>query len=144
LEENEIRIQAKKRRAPSPIKKSSPRQTDSEAVDAYLQKLKHPLKAEILEVRENIRKASKKISERIKWNAPSYYYLEDMVTFNPRNEQQVHLVFHHPYIVRIKSPLLEGDYKDRRMMYFKNMGEVRKGKPALQKIIKELVALMDR
>jgi hypothetical protein len=94
--------------------------------------------------RNSIRKSNTKISERIKWNAPSYYASEDLVTFNPRDEDRVHLVFHHPAIVKIKSSLLEGNYKDRRMMYFTDMNEVKKKKKELERIMSELVAIAAR
>ena len=113
--------------------------TDKETVAGYMLKLKHPLKDEIESVRKIIKSSDKRIKERIKWNAPSYYCTEDIVTFNPRNQLAVHLVFHHPDIVKIKSPLLLGDYKDRRMTYFKDMKEVKANKLALQRIMKDLV-----
>ena len=105
--------------------------------------LRHPLKAEMEAVRLIIKNADKRISERIKWKAPSYYYKEDMVTFNGWATKNVHLVFHHPAIVKIKSDLLEGDYKDRRMMYFTDMADVKKKRKELEKIVKELVKLQE-
>ncbi|MEO8512532.1 MAG: DUF1801 domain-containing protein [Ignavibacteria bacterium] len=113
--------------------------TDKEKVTDYMTKLKHPLKDEIEAVRKIIKGSDKKISERIKWNAPSYYYREDMVTFNHRNHKAVHLVFHHLAIVKIKSPLLLGDYKDRRMAYFKDMKEIKSNKKELERIMRALV-----
>ncbi len=125
-------------------KKSSPGKiTDTDKVMEYMTRLRHPLKTEMEAVRTIIKKTDKRIQERIKWNAPSYYYKEDMVTFNGWATKNVHLVFHHPFIVKIKSDLLEGDYKDRRMMYFNDMTEVKKKKKELERIIKELVALID-
>ena len=117
---------------------------DTNAVDEYLSKLEHPLKAEIEAVRNIIKKADSKISERVKWNAPSFFYNVDLVTFNPRNESRVHLVFHDIAIIKVKSALLEGDYKDRRMTYFADMKDVKAKQPELERIMKELVKLVDR
>jgi uncharacterized protein YdhG (YjbR/CyaY superfamily) len=135
IRENEMAISAK-----SELK----RDKDGQKVKAFMKALKHPLKKEIEAVRSIIRKSNTKISERIKWNAPSYYASEDLVTFNPRDEGRVHLVFHHPAIVKIKSSLLEGNYKDRRMMYFTDMNEVKKKKKELERIMSELVAIAAR
>ena len=118
--------------------------SDKEVVTEYMSNLKHPLKEEIEAVRKIIKGSDKRISERIKWNAPSYYYIEDMVTFNHRNQKAVHLVFHHPEIVNIKSILLQGDYKDRRMTYFIDMKEVRSNKNELERIITGLVKKIDK
>ena len=116
-----------------------------ETVEEHMAGLQdHPLKAEIEEVRTIIKGANPKIMERIKWNAPSYYYKEDMVTFHTRATQHVHLVFHHPAIVKINSALLEGDYKDRRMMYFKTMDDVKANKNELQRIMNELIEHIDK
>jgi uncharacterized protein YdhG (YjbR/CyaY superfamily) len=120
-------------------KKSKPKLTDAEQVELYMDKLEHPLKKEIEAVRKIIKDASNKITERIKWNAPSYFYQEDMVTFHVRPNHHVHLVFHHSENVNIKSALPEGDYKDRRMIYLRNMQEIKKHKKELQQIISQLI-----
>ncbi len=97
---------------------------DIDHVNEYMIKLVHPLKAEIEAVRTIIKNADSKISERIKWNAPSYYHKKDMVTFNSRATKHVHLVFHHAAVVKINSGLSQGDFKDRRMAYFTDMTDI--------------------
>jgi uncharacterized protein YdhG (YjbR/CyaY superfamily) len=116
--------------------------TDEEQVNDWMNKLEHPLKAEIDAVRKIIKDSNKEIHERIKWNAPSYYSTADIVTFNHRAKEHVHLIFHHPTIVKIKSVLLEGDYKDRRMLYLPDMKAVKANKKELQRIINESVQLI--
>ncbi len=115
---------------------------DTAGVDAYMDALVHPLKEEIAAVRDII-KSNKKISERVKWAAPSFFYKHDMVTFNHRQEKFVQLVFHYAPVVTIDSPLLTGDYKDRRLAAFKDMKEVKANKKELQRIIAALVAIAD-
>ena len=110
-------------------------------VNAFMKQLEHPLKNEIEAVRAII-KANRKIAERVKWNAPGFFYIDDLATIHVKARQHIHLIFHHPAIVKIKSALLEGDYKDRRMMYFENIKEVKARKKELTRIINELVDLM--
>ncbi len=110
-------------------------------VNAFMEQLAHPLQSEIEAVRAII-KANPKIAERIKWNAPSFFYTDDLATIHVKAKQHVHLIFHHPAIVKIRSKFLEGDYKDRRMMYFENMEEIKARKKELTRIIKELVQLV--
>jgi 3-methyladenine DNA glycosylase AlkD/uncharacterized protein YdhG (YjbR/CyaY superfamily) len=118
-----------------------PNTTDNEKVSAYMEKLTIPLKAEMEAVRKIIKNTHKDLGERIKWNAPSYYYNgEDVVTFNGWATKNIHLVFHHPAIVTIKSAMLVGDYDKRRMMYFKDKKEIAKGKKELERIIKSLIS----
>ena len=65
------------------------------------------------------------------------------MTFNLRSFKRVHLVFHHQAITGIASPSLEGDYKDRRMMYFNNMGAVEQHRDELQRIVHAYVELAE-
>jgi hypothetical protein len=120
-------------------KTTPPKLTDAQQVDAWVKALKHPFKNELEEIRSIIKSADKEIHERIKWNAPSYYCTQDMVTFGPlRKKDEILLVFHHPHIVKIKSDLLQGDYKDRRLAYFYSMAEIKSAKKELIRIVKEL------
>ncbi len=118
------------------------KRTDTELVSEYMTALEHPMKAEINALRAIIKGANSKISERIKWNAPSYFYGKDIVTFGPpaRKLNEVLLVFHHPSVVKITSNLLEGNYKDRRLATFKSLAEVEATLEELPRIINEIIA----
>lgn len=117
-----------------------------EVVDAYLRDVDHPFKAEIQAVRQIILGASPKISERIKWNAPSFYYKEDLGAFNPRATEYAHLILVFPggAGMQAEEGLLEGQHKDRREVKFRSLDEVAAKKPALEKLVKRWVALRDR
>ena len=143
LEENESKSGLKKNSNSILPKKKTAKPTDEENVREWLAKLDPATKKQVDAVRSIIKTASPKLNERIKWNAPSYYYKEDIVTFGPsRKKDQVLLVFHHPGIVKIKSPLLEGNYKDRRLVYFNSPAEITAGKKELGRIVKEIVKLI--
>ena len=113
--------------------------TEAEQVTQWMLNSTYPLKEEIEKLRTIIKKVDKRISERIKWNAPSYYFQEDIVTFGPDRKGRILLVFHHPHVVKVKSDLLEGDYKDRRLVYFSDAKEVDSSKKELERILKEIV-----
>ncbi len=55
----------------------------------------------------------------------------------------VHLVIHYADISKMKSDLLKGDYKDRRMTYFTNMEDIQSTKKELQRIMNKLVKFID-
>jgi len=122
---------------------ASSKLTDAEKVTLHMQELNHPLKKEMEAVRKIIRGSNASLSERIKWNAPSYYYLQDIVTFGPLKPDKVLLVFHYPLIVNIQSSLLEGNYKDRRLVSFGNMQSIKAGKQELEKIINGIIEMID-
>ena len=102
--------------------KARSKPTEPEQVNEWMDKLDASFKPSINAVRKIIKAASAKLNERIKWNAPSYYYNEDIVTFGPtKAKDKIILVFHHPNIVKVRSELLQGNYKDRRLVYLNSM-----------------------
>ena len=111
---------------------SSVSRTDK--VDEFMEKLTHPFKAEVQFVRDIIKGVNKDIVEEIKWKAPSFSYNgEYLVTFNLWEEKRIHLVFHNPMISKVKSNILEGEYKDRRMAYFTDMKDIKTKNPPWKK-----------
>ncbi|PLK45671.1 hypothetical protein C0V77_05980 [Emticicia sp. TH156] len=123
--------------------KMAKKQSDPEKVIEFMTQLRHPLKKEIEAVRDIIKNTDTRISERIKWAAPSYYYKEDLVTFNHRAQDCVHLIFHHPNIEKINSPILEGNFVSRRMTYLRNMDEIMAQKTEIERIMKQLIAYLE-
>jgi hypothetical protein len=118
---------------------------DPDMVNAYMAKLEHPLKREIEAVRKIILDASSKIAERVKWNAPSFFYKEDMAAFTPRYSDYVLLIFVFPKgLVKDNSNLLEGEWTDRRMVKFYNMNDIQSKKRALQNVVKDWVTLIEQ
>ena len=127
------------------MKKQNTRLDGTKDVDHFMEELNHPLKAEVQVVREIIKNVNNDITEQIKWKAPSFSYKgEYLVTFNLRDLQKIHLVFHNPQIANVKSKLLEGDYKDRRMAYFVDENDVKAKKTALEKALKDLIKLQKK
>jgi hypothetical protein len=65
------------------------------SVDDFLSNLQHPQKAAILQLRKAILAADSGITERIKWNAPSFCYGgDDRVTFRFPPKGGLQLIFH--------------------------------------------------
>jgi hypothetical protein len=124
----------------------TPLQNDRNAVEAYLRDVEHPFKAEMEAVRAIILGVSDKISERIKWNAPSFYYKEDLGAFNPRATEYAHLILLFPGGGGMddNSGLLEGNHKDRREAKFHSLNDVKAKKPVLEKLVKNWLALRDK
>jgi hypothetical protein len=128
----------------APNKKPQQPVSKTEEVDAFMEKLDHPFKAEVQVVRDIIKSVNEDITEQIKWAAPSFSYRGYMVTFNLWAKQHVHLVFHNGAILSNTGGLLQGDYPDRRMAYFSGMDEVEAKRAALEDAVREWVMLRDR
>jgi hypothetical protein len=116
---------------------------DTPKVDAYMQALEHPLKPVMEAVRAIILGAHPGITEGIKWNSPSFYYKGDMVVFHTRSAEHLLLIFPNGIVIGDESGLLEGDYVDRRMAYFRSMDEVNSKQAALESAILGWVRYMD-
>lgn len=144
------KTQAKKapaKKAPAKkTKASAPKKSGPEEVAEYLKQLEHPLKAEIEAVREIILGANRKLAERVKWNAPSFYYQQDLAAFHLRPRDCVHVVFVFPQgtMPEDRFGFLEGDYKDRRMARFRSMAEVQQHKAGLVKLVNHWVRAIDQ
>jgi hypothetical protein len=74
------------------------------SVDAFMDRLDHPLKAEIEAVRRVILAADASIQEAIKWNGPSFRTTEFFATFHLRPQDRVQLIFHLGAKVRKPAP----------------------------------------
>ena len=127
------------------MKKANPTANQSTQVDAFMDQLDHPFKAEVEMVREIIKNVNKDITEEIKWKAPTFSYQgEYLVTFNLWEKGRIHLVFHNPMISKVKSTLLEGDYDHRRMAYFSDKEDIQAKKDLLEKALKDLIKLQKK
>jgi hypothetical protein len=116
----------------------------TEDVDRYMEALGHPLKTGVQMLRDAIKGVNKGITEEVKWNAPSFSYNDYIATFNLRDKSRIHLVFHNPLTPQVESDLLEGDYPDgRRMAYFADLDEVWSKKAELERVVNEIIYLMD-
>lgn len=128
-----------------PTKPRAPKLTGTEAVNEYMRNLDHPLKAEIEALRAIIMGANPKVAERVKWNAPSFYYRDDIAAFHLRSAEYVQLVFvfHRGKMIDDRLGLLEGEYEDRRLAKFRDMRDVEAKRDALVRVINLWVEMTD-
>lgn len=111
--------------------------------EEFMKACQHPFKQEIETLRNIIKQANKKISERVKWNAPSYFYIKDMAAFNLHQQKFVQLIFIFPYGLIPENDLLKGNWKDRREARFYDMNDIKAKKAVLEKTVKEWVTLTE-
>ena len=143
-----------------PVTAKEPLQTrpsQPEAVDAFMTKLRHPLKDVAEALRQTILNADKTIGEEIFWNAPTFYYTGKMKPFKPKEYKRcivvfnffkkdcIRLVFLRGAMANDKSGLLQGEYADgRRLALFHDMNEATTKKKDLQGVVKKLVKLIEK
>ena len=131
--------------------------SEPDKVDAYMQKLTHPLVDVVDKLRRIILSADREIGEEIKWNAPTFFYTGEMKSFNPKEYKRYFVVFnlHQKDCIRLVFPsgakitdstgLLTGDYADgRRLAFFHNVDEVVEKAKALKQAIQLWLTLLDK
>jgi Domain of unknown function (DU1801) len=128
---------------------------DSIGVTNFIQKLE-PKVAEIIEeIRQIILGTDKIIDEQIKWNSPSFFYSGEMKPFDSKeykrdlavinSRKEIMLVFPTGASVNDTTGILEGTYSDgRRLVYFKDLEDVKLKKESLQQVIKAWIDLVDK
>lgn len=114
-------------------------------VNTYLDNLEHPLKAEILQLRDYIKKDIPTLTEIIKWNAPSYQHNDiDFLTFNLAKPKDIKLILHRgaknkeqppKKLIEDKSGLLKWAANDRAVITFTKLEEITQHRENLKSII---------
>lgn len=128
---------------------SAPTARDAAAVEAFMTALDHHHKDGVALLREIVKAADPEISERIKWNAPSFYRHDDFATMHLR-PPGVGLVLHTGVKAKGLAPaiddpesLLKWPAKDRAIAVFRDSGEIEARRGALTAILRQWIAAME-
>ena len=122
----------------------------NKAVDAFMDSLQHPFKAEIQAIRRVILGVDPSIAEGIKWNAPSFRTTEYFATTNLREKAGIGVILPLGAKVRDTGPgglVLQGPAqlvkwlaKDRAMIVFKDRQDFVAKKAAFEAIVRGWLA----
>lgn len=83
-------------------------------VDAWLEVYDNPMKAVVEAMRGTILAADSRITETIKWQAPTFVYKGNMASFFPKSKKHASLMFHKGATIPGAFDHLEGDGKEAR------------------------------
>jgi uncharacterized protein YdhG (YjbR/CyaY superfamily) len=83
-------------------------------VDGWMAKYDNPQKPLVQSVREAILAADPRVSECIKWQAPTFTYKGNIASFFPKAKQHVSLMFHKGATIPGSFSILEGDAAEGR------------------------------
>lgn len=108
-------------------------------VDKFFHHLDHPLKTEILKVREIILGTHPEITEAIKWKSPTFMYKGNIASFFMNAKNHVSLMFHKGALLKNAAGLLTGDGKEARTAKFANLKEIISQKEKLESVVKEWI-----
>lgn len=119
------------------------------AVDEFMVKLDHPLKAEIEAIRGAILGADATIAEGVKWNAPSFRTTEYFATINLREKAGISVILHlgakvrdvggEGVSIRDSGQMLKWLAKDRAIIVFKDMEDFRARRPGFERVVRQWI-----
>ena len=125
-------------------------------VERYISQLEPEIQPAIEYLRQVILSIDKEISEHIKWNSPSFYYSGEMKEFDPKEykrdilvmnlrKNKIMCVLPTGMDIKVNTEILEGNYTDgRRIINFRNLGDIKEKETRLRETIKEWLSLLEK
>lgn len=104
-------------------------------VDAWMAAYDNPMKPVVAAMREAILAADPRITETIKWQAPTFVYKGNIASFFPKSKKHASLMFHTGASIAGDFPNLVGDAKDGRSFKVADLDDFAAKKDELQKIV---------
>ena len=110
-------------------------------VDAWFENYDNPQKDLVQAVHELILKTDPRITEVIKWQAPTFVYKGNLASFYPRSTKHVSLMFHTGASLSDPSGVLEGDGDTSRVLRILDYDDLAVKADALRGLIARWIAV---
>ncbi len=104
-------------------------------VDAWFESYENPQKDLVQAVREVILDADPRVTEAIKWKAPTFMYAGNIASFYPKSSKHVSLMFHAGASLPDPDGLLDGEGDTSRVARFDSAEDLSAKTPALHALI---------
>jgi uncharacterized protein YdhG (YjbR/CyaY superfamily) len=118
--------------------------TTSPEVDRWMAAYDNPQKSLVQAVREVILAADPRVSECIKWQAPTFTYKGNIASFFPKAKAHASLMFHKGATIPGTFAILEGDGPEGRSLKIRDAGDLAAKRGELEAIISAWCDLQDR
>jgi hypothetical protein len=105
-------------------------------VDAWMAVYENPQKPLLEAVRQTILKADKRMSETIKWQAPTFVYKGNFASFYPKARAHVSLMFHTGAKIAGDFPSLEGTGDTSRVIKIVDAHDLKAKTAELRRLVK--------
>ena len=113
-------------------------------VDAWLESYDNPMKPVVAAMRDLILEADHRISETIKWQAPTFVYKGNIASFFPKAKKHASLMFHKGAEIPGDFAYLEGDGKEARSLKIADFDDLAIKSEELRAIVRAWCDLKDR
>jgi uncharacterized protein YdhG (YjbR/CyaY superfamily) len=94
------------------------------------------MKPVVQRIREIVLGADRRITECIKWQAPTFVYEGNLASFFPKSKQHASLMFHEGANIPGKHPRLEGTAEKGRSLKIATIAEAGAAKKDIERIVK--------
>lgn len=112
-------------------------------VDAWFDAYDNPQKDLVQAVRRTVLDADPRVTEAIKWKAPTFVYRGNIASFYPKTRTHVSLMFHTGASLPDPSGLLEGEGDTSRVARFTDAADLAAKAEALRGLVAAWIALRD-
>jgi hypothetical protein len=109
------------------------------AVDAWFESYDNPQKDLVMAVRDVVLGADDRVTETIKWQAPTFLYAGNIASFYPRSKKHVSLMFHQGASLPDPDGLLEGEGDTSRVARFADADDIDAKADALRGLVRAWV-----
>lgn len=112
-------------------------------VDAWFDGYTNPQKDLVLAVRQVVLDADPRVTEVIKWQAPTFMYRGNIASFYPKATKHVSLMFHTGASLPDPTGLLEGEGATSRVAKFADAADLEAKTEGLQGLVRAWIAQKD-
>ena len=110
-------------------------------VDAWFEKYDNPQKDLVQSVRQVILDTDPRITETIKWQAPTFMYRGNIASFYPKTKTHVSLMFHTGASLPDPSGVLEGEGDTSRVLRILNHDDLIAKTDAIRQLVTSWIQL---
>lgn len=104
-------------------------------VESWLAAYNNPMKPVVEAMREVILSADPRVTEAIKWQAPTFIYKGNIASFFPKAKQHASLMFHKGAEIAGDFPSLMGDGKEARSFKVTSLDDLDEKADELARIV---------
>lgn len=112
----------------------------SPEVEAWFEAYDNPQKELVLAVRAVILDTDARVSEAVKWKAPTFVYRGNLASFYPKSAKHVSLMFHTGASLPDPTGLLEGEGDTSRVARFTDADDLAAKAEALRGLVRAWIA----
>lgn len=117
--------------------------TRNPEVDAWFEGYSNPQRGLVQAVRETVLDADARVTEAIKWQAPTFIYKGNIASFYPKTKTHASLMFHRGAVLEDPDGLLEGEGDVSRVARFLDADDLERKRGSLQALIRRWIELQD-